>query len=280
MTFRVAQISDTHLSDTKRFFLANFHHTAAHLRESRPDLVVNTGDISLNGADLEADLRFALAEHQSLGLDWRAIAGNHDVGDNVEVARTQPVNAERLARWRGVFGPAWWQQDVPGWRILALDSLLSGSGLAEDEEQDLFVRHAVETCAGRALLLMLHKPMFGHHPGDAAVDSTWLTPAPRARLLAALGTARPKIVASGHVHQWRQLALDGTLHVTAPGTSFITPPWFHPGFGVRTIGFIEHRLEADGSFHSGLVGISRTVLTDLEDFPDAYGDVNRWKPAA
>ena len=51
MTFRIAQISDTHLSDAKPFFVDNFIRIGEALRESRPDLVVNSGDISLDGAD-------------------------------------------------------------------------------------------------------------------------------------------------------------------------------------------------------------------------------------
>jgi hypothetical protein len=279
VAFTVAQISDTHLSDSKPFFVANFDHTAAALRESKPDLVVNTGDVSLNGADLLADLRFAHARHADLGLDWRAIAGNHDVGDCIEVARGQPVNTERLARWQGVFGDLWWSMDVPGWRILAVDALLLGSGLPQDAAQLDFIRDAAATLAGRALLLMMHKPAFDRNSAETGQDSAFLTRLPRMALHAALGGARPRIVASGHVHQWRQLEMNGTLHVTAPAIAFVTPPWFHAGFGVRTIGYIEHVLEDDGSFRSGLVGVSRTTITDLEDFPAAYGDVNRWRPA-
>ena len=50
MTFRIAQISDTHLSDTKPFFVDNFVRVGEALRESKPDLVLNSGDITLDGA--------------------------------------------------------------------------------------------------------------------------------------------------------------------------------------------------------------------------------------
>jgi Icc protein len=39
MTFRIAQISDTHLSDTKPFFVDNFVRIGEALRASKPDLV-------------------------------------------------------------------------------------------------------------------------------------------------------------------------------------------------------------------------------------------------
>ena len=56
MTYRVAQISDTHLSRDKPFFVANFERVAAALVAAAPDLVLNTGDVSLDGAIEEGDL--------------------------------------------------------------------------------------------------------------------------------------------------------------------------------------------------------------------------------
>lgn len=56
MTFRIAQISDTHLSAEKPFFVANFERVGEALRATRPDLVVNSGDISLSGKSKESDL--------------------------------------------------------------------------------------------------------------------------------------------------------------------------------------------------------------------------------
>lgn len=59
MVFRIAQISDTHLSEQKPFFVENFRRIGAALRADRPDLVLNSGDISLDGAAGEADLAAA-----------------------------------------------------------------------------------------------------------------------------------------------------------------------------------------------------------------------------
>jgi hypothetical protein len=54
MTFRTAQISDTHLSDVKPFFVANLFRVAPALVADPPELVLNTGDISLDGANCDA----------------------------------------------------------------------------------------------------------------------------------------------------------------------------------------------------------------------------------
>jgi Icc protein len=79
--FRIAQVSDTHLSHEKPFFIANFDLVAAALAARRPDLVVNTGDISLDGVRHEADLAAARAIHDLLPFPARFVPGNHDVGD-------------------------------------------------------------------------------------------------------------------------------------------------------------------------------------------------------
>lgn len=54
--FRILHISDTHLSRDKPWFAPNFEAVVAIASVRRPDLVVNTGDISLDGAGLEDDL--------------------------------------------------------------------------------------------------------------------------------------------------------------------------------------------------------------------------------
>jgi 3',5'-cyclic AMP phosphodiesterase CpdA len=280
MTVTIAQISDPHLSGTKSFFVQNFDHAAEALRASRPDLLINTGDLSLDGADTPADLAFAREKHDAIGLPWRAIAGNHDVGDSRELKPSQPVDAARLARWPDVIGDCFWREDVAGWRLLGIDAMLLGSGLPEDHAQADFIRAAAETLAGRSLLLFIHKPLFIDDPAEEGLDGMFLTPGPRRDLLAALGGMSPRLIASGHVHQWRDTARGGTRLVWAPGLSFVTPPWMIPAYGVRTIGFVEHRLESDGGYSSWLVGVGRTVIHDIEDFPACYGDLGPARAAA
>jgi 3',5'-cyclic AMP phosphodiesterase CpdA len=79
MTFRIAQISDTHLSDDKPFFVDNFVRIGEALRVERPDLVLNSGDISLDGASSESDLAAARVLHDAIGLPLRFLPGNHDL---------------------------------------------------------------------------------------------------------------------------------------------------------------------------------------------------------
>lgn len=281
MTFVIAHISDTHLSDAKPHWVGNFDAVAADLRASPPDLVINTGDVSLNGADLIDDLRAAHARHAALPMPWRAIPGNHDVGDNQEIARTQPANAERRARWLDVFGPDWWMQDVPGWRLLGLNSLLLGSDIPAAADQEAFIAEAAASIDTRRLALFVHKPLFHHDAGETEVSGHAINPNPRARLFAALGTLRPTLVSCGHLHEHRVAAHAGITQVWAPGTSFTLSDWFLPTHGgEHLVGYIRTALNPDGSFETNLIQPAGIIAHDLADFPDAYGDIRAMRAAA
>lgn len=55
--FRTVQISDTHLSPTTSQFADNWPPLAAWIAAQRPDLVVHTGDVTIDGAEKEEDLQ-------------------------------------------------------------------------------------------------------------------------------------------------------------------------------------------------------------------------------
>jgi 3',5'-cyclic AMP phosphodiesterase CpdA len=99
---RIIQISDTHLSRGKTHFADNWPPLAAWIAAQNPDLVIHTGDVTIDGADIEDDLRYAAELMRRLGVPFRAVPGNHDVGDAGHPR--QPVTDERLARWRTYFG--------------------------------------------------------------------------------------------------------------------------------------------------------------------------------
>lgn len=278
MTFVIAHITDTHLSHAKPFFLDNFATVAGHLKTVQPDLVINTGDVSLNGADELADLEAARDLHDKTGLVWRAIPGNHDIGDNQETATKQPTNAERRARWLDVFGHDWWVQDVPGWRLLGINSLLLGSDLPEAAEQDAFIAQAAGDLGERQLALFLHKPLFHDTPEDTEVGGHAVNPIPRQQLMTALGHVTPRLVCCGHLHEHREQAHTELYQIWAPAVSFTLSDWFLPTHGGHHIvGFIQISLEADGSFATTLVQPEGLIAHDLADFPDAYGDLKAIK---
>lgn len=280
MSFVIAQITDTHLALTKPFFRENFEIAAAALRASKPDLVINTGDVSVNGADLREDLVAAKAMHDALGLPWIAVPGNHDLGDTQETARKQPINDERRQRWLDVFGPDFWMRDVPGWRLLGINAMLIGSDLAAAADQEQFIAEAVAGLAQRQLALFLHKPLFVESPADTEVSGHTLTPKARRVLMAALGGITPRLVSCGHLHEYRERGFGDLHQIWAPATAFTISDWFIPTHGgEHIVGYLRIALEADGSFNSQLVQPEGLQPLDLADYPEAYGDLRQIKAA-
>ncbi len=233
MTFRIAQISDTHLSAGKPFFVPNFTRIAEGAAADAPDLLVNTGDISLDGVTCEADLAEARRLHDGLDLPVRYVPGNHDIGDNQDIPGPHgyPIDAARRQRYRRHFGADWWSLDVPGWRLLALNAQLFGSDLEAAQEQEEFVAETVAGVGTRRLALFVHKPLFDRSPDEETLGGRFLNPAPRRRLLASLAACRPRVVACGHVHQYRVTEFKGTRHVWGPSTGFVLPDELQPRYG-------------------------------------------------
>ncbi|MBM3620900.1 MAG: metallophosphoesterase [Alphaproteobacteria bacterium] len=277
MTVHVAQISDTHLSEAKPFFNANFERLGEALRTAKPDLVINSGDISLDGADLDADLRRGHSLHAALGLDWLAIPGNHDIGDSQGIGSKEPIDARRRDRYRAVFGEDYWTHDIPGWRLIGVNAQLAGSDLAADSDQSDFVRHAAATANGRSIALFVHKPLYDVSPTETELGGRFLPPAARGGLLSTLNGAALRLVACGHVHQFRDTKGDGWRDVWAPSTAFILPDFFQPVFGSKVVGYVDHAFHADGTVDSRLVLPPGMALHNIETIPEAYGDLRARK---
>ena len=107
---RVVQISDTHLSPVKRHFADNWAPVTTWIAAQKPDLVIHTGDITVDAADQEGDAEHCAELLRALGVPVTAVPGNHDVGEADNPY--QPVNQERLARFRRHFGDDRWIRDV------------------------------------------------------------------------------------------------------------------------------------------------------------------------
>ncbi len=272
MTYRMAQISDTHLSGEKPFFVANFQRVASHLAGDLPDLVVNTGDMALDGATRVSDLEAARRLHEAVPAPVRFIPGNHDIGDSQDAPShgLPAISEQRRERYVRIYGPDYWSLDVPGWRIIAIDAQLLGSDLASAGEQLEFIAAASAGRGDRQVALLVHKPLFHLAPEEEAITGRFVNPAPRRQLLRALGPVPPALVASGHVHQHLCEPRSGALHVWAPSTGFIIPDTRQPSYGTKAVGYVEHLLEADGAHSSRFVAVPDLVPHSIADFPTAY----------
>lgn len=244
--FTVAQISDTHLGDGTSLFRANFDIMVQALAVAPPDLVVATGDVSLDGADAEADLAFAAAQYRRLPQALRAVPGNHDVGDHPEIAPRQPVNAERLARYRRHFSEDRWAIDFPGWRLLGLNSQIMGSGLPDETAQQEFLAAQLAALGDRRIAVFLHKPCFVTEPEDTTFDYWSVPPFARPSLAALYDHPALRLVASGHLHLHHARQRGAASFVWAPSVGFIVAEGEQLGLpGERPCGWLLHHFGTD-----------------------------------
>ena len=272
MAFRIAQISDTHLSEAHPAFAGNFETLAAHLRAAGPDLVVHTGDVSAHGERAADDLHFARARLGAMGLDWVALPGNHDVGNDPELRDASPANAERLHRWLAVFGTDRFLRDVPGWRLIGLNSLITGADLPEAEAQFAFLAEALAGAAGRRVALFLHKPLCEFTSTESTPSYWSVQPAPRRRLLGLLAGHDVALVASGHVHQWWDRGVcEGLRQVWAPAVAFFVGDEWQEPRGEKPLGYVEHLLHEDGRHECRLVALEDLARNDIGFMPEVYG---------
>jgi len=267
--FRVIHISDTHLSRHRAWFVPNFQAMAGIISDVYPDLVVNTGDISFDGANREDDLAFSRMCHARLDVPFCAVPGNHDVGDNPWSPGIAPAITEpRLGRYREQFGPDHWMLDAGHWVLIGLNVQLFGSGLPAETEQWTFLTAAAAKARGRPVALFVHKPLFHERADEAEVSHRYVPPDHRGRVLDLLGPGL-QLVASGHVHQHRRLRVDGIAHCWAPSTAFVLPDHRQPRLGTKHIGYIDY------AFHEDRVDVrvvepSQLTNHDLDEFPEAY----------
>jgi len=249
--FRLTQISDTHLTRNFAKLTDNFHRVSEHIDAVRPDLVINSGDVSWDGPTSHADMEFARELHAALPADCRYLPGNHDIGDNptaVGVAPSCPATEERREAFVSVFGEDRWQFEAANWRFIGLNSLIMNTGIASELEQEDWLASQLSGANGKPIALFLHKPLFLNTPGDPeeAATSFRFVPQPvRARLVALLGAYDVRLVASGHVHQRRDFTYGHVRHIWAPSVAFIVPDRMQDVIGTKETGLVEYRFRPD-----------------------------------
>src|SRR6202162_4151785 len=136
--FRLTQISDTHLARRLSTLTDNFHRVSEYIDARRPDLVLNSGDVSFDGPTERDDLEFARTLHDALPVACRYLPGNHDIGDNptqVGPAPSRPVTEKHRQAFISAFGDDRWRFEAAGWCFIGLNSLVMNSGLASEAEQ-------------------------------------------------------------------------------------------------------------------------------------------------
>ncbi|GAC1342974.1 MAG: metallophosphoesterase [Acetobacteraceae bacterium] len=270
MPFIVAQISDPHLGARTPLFRDNFARVVRTLEQVRPELVIATGDVSLDGADREDDLAYAAESFAALPAAVHAVPGNHDVGDHPERAPLQPVSDMRLDRFRRTMGRDRWVIDRENWRLLGLNSQVMGAH-PDEADQAAMIEAALADLGERRLAVFIHKPFFAADPAETLFDYWSVPPFARAPLRPIMAHPNLRLVASGHLHLHRETTLGRVRYAWAPAVSFIVAPDEQPDLpGDRPCGVLLHRFAADDVGTELLVppGMERPYIHEVRD--EAY----------
>lgn len=271
----VTLVSDTHLSASAPRAQANWDAVVSYVGAVGPDLVIHVGDLSLDGAHDAVDLRHGRAQLDRLPAPWRAVPGNHDIGDNPwpGAPAGSAVDAGRHQRWLDIIGADHWSVTVNGWIVLAVNAQLLGSGLEAEAAQWSWLEEQVGNRRGRQpVALITHKPVSATGTELAAAPTYRFWPPPaRDRLVRLFGGTPPALVVSGHVHQYRLLHLDGTDHLWVPTTWAVLPDQVQPVLGAKRCGIVALTLTTRTPATQELIepnGLEQLTLT--VDLPDPY----------
>jgi len=123
-----------------------------------------------------------------------------------------------------VFGDDRWRFEAAGWYFIGLNSLVMNSGLVSETEQFDWLAGELANTGGKPIALFLHKPIFLNSPDDPELESSAFRYVPmpaRQRLIEMLHGVDLRLVASGHVHQRRDITFGRARHVWSPSTGFI-----------------------------------------------------------
>jgi predicted phosphodiesterase len=183
---RVILVSDTHLSASAPRAQSNWDAVLSYVDATGPDLVIHLGDLTQDGARGPADLHYGRAQLDRLPVPWRAVPGNHDIGDNPWPGAPEGnlVDAARHQRWLDIVGPDHWAAAIEGWTLLAVNAQLVGSGLAAEGAQWSWLEEHAREHRGRPVALITHKPVTTTRAELAAAVPYRFWPQPAYRRLA------------------------------------------------------------------------------------------------
>jgi alkaline phosphatase D len=259
---KIIQITDTHFSPEKSHFNGNWAPLLTWIEDTRADLIIHTGDLTVDGADKPGDITFCLDLMRQTSIPMLILPGNHDVGHLP--GSEQPVNAERLNRWRDLVGEDRWFEDTNGWRFVGLNSLLLGHEDDEEQAQFEWLRETLEERRGRRIALFAHKPLFVDEPHEGDTGYWSVRPAQRKRLYDLIAAHDVALFASGHLHWAWQGRFENTALTWAPSAAFILDKLVREMPGERLVGAVVHEFGDDVQTDIVAVpGMTAYVLDDV-----------------
>src|SRR5262245_49332378 len=208
--FTLLHVSDLHLSEVRAYNVRNWEICLQEIAARRPDLVVVGGDMTLDDPDVEADQFFARSQLDRISVPWKALPGNHDVGDSLPFPyHDQPITQQRLERYRALYGSDYWSIDCDDWRVVGINSQLFASNLASEQEQYDWLAHALASANGRRVAIFTHKPLCLDAIEETTTSQWHVDPESRQKLWRLMRQHNVDLVASGHTHRYRTMSAEG-----------------------------------------------------------------------
>ena len=263
-------VSDSHLSPRVADTGRNWSAALRYMEAAEPDFVIHVGDLCMDAIHHPQQLAYGRAQMDRVPAPWRAVPGNHDVGDapSASIDPDEAVYAERVAQWCDQIGPDHWAIDLGAWRLVGVNAQLFGAGVPAEEDQWAFLEDefAHTDRAERQCLLVVHKPVAAFESELAAAPHYRFVPAPaRDRLWKRVRERGVGAVLSGHVHQSRVLRVDGVTHLWAPTTWAVLPDSVQATIGSKRCGLLQIELRDDGPLVHKVVepaGMAQLVISD------------------
>ncbi|WJH41097.1 metallophosphoesterase [Aliirhizobium terrae] len=238
---KIIQITDTHFSPEKTHFNGNWAPLLTWIEDQKADLIIHTGDLSVDGADKADDISFSMDLMRQVSTPMLVVPGNHDVGHFADMS--QPVNAERLTRWRDLTGGDRFVEDKEGWRFVGLNAMLLGQKSEEEEAQFEWLRTTFEERNGRRLALFSHKPLFVDEPHEGDTGYWGMRPDERKRFYDLMAAHDVALFASGHLHWAWKGQVGNTSVVWGPSAAFIIDTLEREMPGERLVGAVVHEFK-------------------------------------
>lgn len=273
---KIIQITDTHFSPGKQHFNGNWEPLLNWINAQAADLVIHTGDLTVDGADLEDDIAFSMDLMRQVSAPMLIVPGNHDVGH--VPGSDQPVDPVRLERWRRLVGPDYWAEDAGNWRLIGLDSLLMGFEDAEEKAQFEWLQKQLDERNGRRVAIFAHKPLFVDEPQEGDTGYWSIRPAQRRRLYDLIAAHDVALFASGHLHWAWKGAFEQTSLVWGPSAAFIIDTMEREMPGERLVGAVVHRFEDEvASEIVAVPGLTAHVIDEViaEVYPAVAAKLQR-----
>lgn len=235
-------MTDTHLAAGADDFRQNLEEAVAWITGASVDLVIHLGDVTANGVTYPEQFAAAAQALGVIGVPLLAVPGNHDVGDPASV-HDAPLSIDRLDAFRAAFGADRWVHTCGAWTLIGLNAQVMGSDA--EAEQTAWLAQAACAAPG-PVALFLHKPWFDTGPAAPSLPPTRYVPASSlAAMREALAGVDLRLVASGHVHQFRRRIIDGVEHAWIGATAFVIPERWQQTIGRKETGVALLTLDGD-----------------------------------